>query len=84
MMLAEQQDPWKRMLERALPANVECMSVIGLLDILGFPPSTGNSRRLAKTMRKMGWVAIRSRRLAPGSWRSTECRGWAKPFRELR
>ena len=83
-MLDDQEDPWKRVLERALPADVVCMSVIGLLDLLNFAPTTGNARRLARTMRSMGWVGIKSRRLAPGGWRSTECRGWARPFREMK
>jgi hypothetical protein len=82
--LADQEDPWRRLLERALPANVEGMSVVGLLDLLGFAPSTGNARRLARTMRSMGWVGIKSRRLPPGGWRSSECRGWARPFRDAR
>jgi hypothetical protein len=83
-MLDDQEDPWRRLLERALPANVECMSVVGLLDLLNFTPTTGNARRLARTMRSMGWVGVKSRRLAPGGWRSTECRGWARPVREVR
>ena len=50
---------------RALPANVECTSTVALLDLLGFPPTTGNARRLALTMRSMGWVGLKSRRLVP-------------------
>jgi hypothetical protein len=42
----------------------------------------GQARRLARTMRSMGWVGIKSRRLAPGGWRTTECRGWSRRFRE--
>jgi hypothetical protein len=83
-LLDDQEDPSRRLLERALPANVECMSVVGLLDLLNFTPTTGNARRLARTMRSMGWVGIKSRRLAPGGWRSTECRGWARPLRDVR
>jgi len=83
-MLNDQEDPWRRLLERALPADVECMSVVGLLDLLNFTPTTGNARRLARTMRSMGWVGIKSRKLAPGGWRSSECRGWARPVREVK
>jgi hypothetical protein len=79
--LADQEDPWRRVLERALPQNVTCTSTVALLDLLGFAPSTGNARRLARTMRSMGWVGIKSRRLAPGGWRTTDCRGWARPLR---
>jgi hypothetical protein len=78
------EDPWRRLLERALPANVMCTSTVTLLGLLDFPVTTGNARRLARTMRSMGWVGIKSRRLAPGGWRTTECRGWARPFREMK
>jgi hypothetical protein len=76
-------DPWRRVLERALPTNVTCTSTVALLDLLGFPPTTGNARRLARTMRSMGWIGLKSRRLAPGGWRTTECRGWSRPSREV-
>src|ERR1700674_5322741 len=82
-MLDDQEDPWKRVLERALPADLVCTSTVALLDILNFTATTGNARRLARTMRSMGWVGIKSRRLAPGGWRSTECRGWARPLRRV-
>jgi hypothetical protein len=77
-----EEDPWRRALERALPANLACTSTVALLSLLDFPATTANSRRLARTMRSMGWVGIKSRRLAPGGWRTTTCRGWARPFRE--
>lgn len=77
-------DPWRRVLERALPANVNCTSTVALLALLDFPVTTGNARRLARTMKSMGWVGIKSRRLAPGGWRTTECRGWSRPVREVR
>ena len=80
-ILADQEDPWRRVLERALPGNVTSTSTVALLDLLNFPTTTGNARRLALTMRSMGWVGLKSRRLAPGGWRSTECRGWSRPIR---
>jgi hypothetical protein len=83
-MAADQEDPWRRVLERALPANVMSTSTVALLALLDFPATTGNARRLARTMRSMGWVGIKSRRLAPGGWRTTECRGWSRPFRETK
>jgi len=82
-MVADQEDPWRRALERALPASVVCTSTVALLDLLGFPATTGSARRLARTMRSMGWVGIKSRRLAPGGWRTTECRGWMRPVRVM-
>jgi hypothetical protein len=77
-------DPWKRMLERALPANVSSISTAALLDLLDVPPTTGNGRRLAKTMRSLGFIPLKSRRLTPGGFRDTTIRGWAHPVREKR
>jgi hypothetical protein len=77
-------DPWKRVLERALPANVTSMSTAGLLGLLDFPHTTGNARRLAQTMRAMGWIGLKSRRLTPGGFRDTTIRGWARPIRETK
>jgi hypothetical protein len=77
-------DPWRGILERALPASVNSISSAALLDLLDVPQTTGNARRLAKTMRSMGWVGLKSRRLMPGGFRDTTIRGWARPFREIR
>ena len=82
---AEQRsDPWKRVLERALPANVSNISTVALLDLLDVPHTTGNARRLAKTMRSLGFIPLKSRRLTPGGFRDTTIRGWARPVRETR
>ena len=75
-------DPWRGIIERGVPANVTSMSTVALLDLVGVRATTGNARRLAKTMRSLGWVALKSRRLMPGGWRNTEGRGWARPLRE--
>jgi hypothetical protein len=76
--------PWRRVLERALPANVTSISTVSLLDLVDVPHTTGNARRLAQTMRAMGWVGLKSRRLMPGGFRDTTIRGWARPVREAR
>jgi hypothetical protein len=76
-------DAWKRVLERALPTNVTSISTVSLLDLLDVPHTTGNARRLAQTMRAMGWVGLKSRRLTPGGFRDTTIRGWARPCREV-
>jgi hypothetical protein len=82
---AEQRsDPWKQVLERALPANVTSISTAALLDLLDVPNTTGNARRLAQTMRAKGWVGLKSRRLMPGGFRDTTIRGWARPVLEPR
>jgi hypothetical protein len=75
-------DPWQHVLERALPASVTSISTAALLDLLDLPQTTGNARRLAQTMRSMGWAALKSRRLTPGGFRDTTIRGWARPVRE--
>ena len=80
----QRSDPWRRVLERALPANVTSISSVALLALLDVPPTTGNARRLAQTMRSMGFIPLKSRRLMPGGFRDTTIRGWARPVREPR
>jgi hypothetical protein len=64
--------------------GMEAVSTVALLDLLGLPKTTGNGRRIAATMRTLGFVPIKSRRLMPGGYRDTVTRGWARPFRDLR
>jgi hypothetical protein len=73
--------PWIQTLECGL-RNVEAISTVALLDLLGVPPTTGNARRLAQTMRSIGFIPLKSRRLMPGGFRGTTIRGWARPLRE--
>ena len=77
-------DPWRRVLERALPADVTAVSTVALCNLLGIRPTTGNARRIARTMRAMGFFPVKSRNLLPGGWRGTEGRGWARPVRQPR
>lgn len=78
-------NPWRRALERDLPANVTCISTVALADLLGLAPTTGNARRIAQTMRSMGFIPLKSRRFMPGGrGGNTVTRGWARPFRETR
>ena len=77
-------DPWRGVLERALPGNVSTISTVALLDLLDVPQTTGNARRLAKTMRSLGFIPLKSRRLMPGGFRDTTIRGWARPVRKKR
>jgi hypothetical protein len=74
-------DPWKQTLERSL-RDVQAMSTVAILDLLGVVPTTGNARRLAQMMRSMGFIPLKSRRLMPGGFRGTTIRGWARPLRE--
>jgi hypothetical protein len=77
-------DPWRGVLERALPGNIMSISTNALLDLLDVPHTTGNARRLAQTMRALGWIGLKSRRLTPGGFRDTTIRGWSRPIREKR
>jgi hypothetical protein len=61
---------------------VSTAALLDLLDLLGLRKTTGNGRRLAHSMRSLGFVPIKSRRLTPGGYRDTVTRGWARPFRD--
>lgn len=76
-------DPFLGRVETAVRGK-EAISTAALLDLLGVPKTTGNARRVGKTMRAMGFIPIKSRRLMPGGFRDTVTRGWARPIRETR
>jgi len=48
-------DPWRRVLEHALPADITAVSTVALCDLLGIRPTTGNARRIARSMRSMAF-----------------------------
>jgi len=73
-------DPLREKVE-ALVRGMEGVSTFALLDLLGLPKTTSNGRRIAATMRTLGFVPIKSRRLMPGGYRDTVTRGWARPVR---
>jgi hypothetical protein len=75
-------DPWRGIIQRGVPANVPSISTAALLDLLDVPATTGNARRLAQTMRSLGFIPLKSRRLMPGGFRDTTIRGWARPTRD--
>ena len=76
-------DPFLERVEAAVRGK-EAISSAALLDLLDLPKTTGNARRVGKTMRSMGFVPIKSRRFNPGGFRDTVARGWARPIRETR
>ena len=76
-------DPWRGMLEDAVRGK-DAISTVALMELLGCPKTTGSARRIAKVMRSMNFVPLKSRRLLPGGFRDTVARGWARPVRELR
>jgi hypothetical protein len=65
----------------AIVRGQEAIGTAPLLDLLGLPKTTGNGRRLAQTMRALGFVPVKSRRLLPGGWTDTVTRGWSRPVR---
>jgi hypothetical protein len=75
-------DPFRQRVEDIMGCVGDCASTVALLDLLGLPKTTGNGRRLAMTMRALGFVPIKSRRLMPGGYQDTVTRGWARPVRE--
>lgn len=72
-------DPLRGTVE-TIVRGMEAISTHSLLDLLGLPQSTANGRRVAATMRTLGFIPIKSRRLMPGGYRDTVTRGWARPF----
>lgn len=75
-------DPLHDKVERIV-RDMDAISTAALLDLLGMRATTGNARRISQTMRSLGYVAIKSRRLMPGGWKDTVTRGWARPVRQL-
>src|SRR5580700_9068785 len=74
--------PWVGAVTRALPPNIESISTRAVLDLIDMPATTGNARKIAAVMKMLGYVPIKSRRLAPGGFRDTTIRGWSKPVRQ--
>ena len=58
------------------------ISTHALLDLIGVAMTSGNGRRVARTMRSLGFVTIKSRRLMPGGYRDSVTRGWSRPVRK--
>ena len=73
-------DPLRARVEAAVRGH-DAISTVAVLTSIGLPPTSGNGRRIARSMRELGYVPIKSRRLPPGGWADTLCRGWARPIR---
>ncbi len=76
-------DPLREKVQ-AIVRGMQAVSTFALLDLLGLPKTTGNGRRIAQTMRSLGFIPLKSRRLMPGGNRGTTIRGWTRPFLETR
>jgi hypothetical protein len=74
-------DPLRGKVE-ATVRGMEAISTAAVLDLIGLPKTTSNGRRIAHSMRSLGFVPIKSRRFMPGGYRDTVTRGWARPVRE--
>jgi hypothetical protein len=74
-------DPLRAKVEAAVHGKA-AISTAALLDLIGLSKNTGNARRIAKTMRELGFIPIKSRRLMPGGFRDTVARGWARTVRQ--
>ncbi len=76
-------DPLRGKVE-AIMRGKEAIGTAPLLDLLDLPKTTGSARRVAMTMRALGFVPMKSRRLMPGGYHDTVTRGWCRPVREGR
>jgi hypothetical protein len=74
-------DPLLPLVAKAVSGFDE-LSTKAILTMVGLRPTTGNARRVARSMRSLRYIPIKSRRLPPGGWADTLCRGWARPARE--
>jgi hypothetical protein len=72
-------DPLRKKVEAATRGK-EAIGTAPLLDLLNLPKTTGNARRVSRTMRSLGFVPLKSRRFLPGGYRDTVTRGWTRPF----
>ena len=79
-LAAHAADPLLRQV-KTIVRDHEAIGTAPLLDLLGLPKTTGNGRRIAQTMRSLGFVPIKSRRLMPGGYRDCVTRGWSRPVR---
>ena len=74
-------DPLRERVE-AVMRGKDAIGTAPLLDLLRLPKTTGNARRISQTMRSLGFVPVKSRRLEPGGYRDTVTRGWTRPVRQ--
>jgi hypothetical protein len=76
--------PWLGAVTRALPPKIETISTRSICNLIDVEPTTGNARKVSAVMKTLGYVPIKSRRLAPGGFRDSTIRGWARPLRETK
>jgi hypothetical protein len=76
-------DPLRQKIEE-LVRPMEAIGSAALCEMLDLPPTSANGRRLGRIMAELGFVPIRSRQFRPGGWRTSLCRGWARPWAQPR
>src|SRR6185312_11788336 len=77
-------DPWRSKLSAWL-GSTPAISTAAALDLLDIANTSGNGRQLARTMRSLGFIPIKSKRLLPGGrCGNAVTRGWARPFRPMK
>jgi hypothetical protein len=77
-------DPWRSKLEAWLRGTPE-ISTAAALDLLGLANTSANARQLARAMRSLGFIPIKSKRLLPGGrCGNLTTRGWSRPSREVK
>jgi hypothetical protein len=81
---ARNADPYLRILTPVLPTDGTMISTNLIANYLGIKPTSGSGRRIARTMRSLGYFPLKSRTLLPGGWRGSEGRGWVRPIRQNR
>ena len=79
---AHRADPLRKKIEAAVGGK-QMISTSALLDLLDMPKTVGSARRVARTMRELNFIPVKSRRLEPGGFRDTVARGWARPVRKV-
>ena len=77
-------DPFQDRVKAAVRGKF-AIGTAAVLDLIDEPRTTSNARRVAKIMRGLGYIPLKSRRLMPGGrCGNTVTRGWARPIREQR
>ena len=76
-LAARADDRLRALVENAL-GEFDAVSTNRVLQLSGLPRTTGNARRIAKIMRALDFVPIKSRRLKQAGFGDSGTRGWAR------
>jgi hypothetical protein len=73
--------PCLGLITRTLPPDTNGISTKALCDLIDVKLNISNARKIAKAMRALGYVPIKSRQFLPGAYTCTAANGWVKPVR---